>query len=923
MPAETLEYRFVEEGLSEIRSAFSDVEGDLEDVSEAEEDAASGMEEMEDHASDAGESIERNMGDAETAVADVAERAETSAASLEESFEEASQEVIQDIDGMGESLTDFTQQDAGVDLGAQLGEAGGTGGLVTGGLLALKGADSLGLNRLDDAVSSIEDATKKVQAELNSLRSEFDEARAPLVVMSEASEDAGRAADDLAQDLRDVEGKDIRGVGGGSGTDDPPMSGNLADLADDGDDAEGSLLGLGSAAGMASRKLGIAGASALGLASAVGAVATAAGVGTKQMADFAAEVSETGQQLVVAEEQSGVTAERVHELFLIAERLDADVDLDAIRDAFKELALRTEEAREGTGEAREAFDRLGISMDQLRGRSTAEVFDLVRRKAAELTAQQRILTLEQIAGGEAGERLARVFGLQAKEYQRLKESVAAESLASSEIEQMDEMRTQYTRMQQDLRDVKQNLAVTFGPPAISILETFTQTLQGTVDALNNAPEVGGKLGITSESIGTPETPDVTFGPTERVQFGDNTQDGGGDVPKPVQEMKKALSQLETDIAVAREKFRRDLIPKEDMLSQIVGFRERAGDQLLRLVQESPELIPQAKVDRAIQRLKGARSRLGQFSLQDAYGSVGGASQVPTTNPLEEASGAGEGPIDIPSLVGPSIKELDRMEREARESMSTLQTIFDEGGENAAQALTRAVQQASRELTADLFGAIGALFGGGSGLQETQLRLQKRRLRKQKRQLRESLRDREISHEVYALRVKAIQQRLSQTSQKLAEETESAWRNSFETLGSFVKDVVQGVVQELVSAMTTALALRAIIATVPGVGQVGGASTIAGLFSGALGGFTTNADGGVYSGPTAAIVGEYAGASSNQEIITPEKKMQSVFAKTLAGAGMGGAITVHVEGETRTDGRDLVTSYDTTKRAQRRKGHSSR
>jgi hypothetical protein len=39
---------------------------------------------------------------------------------------------------------------------------------------------------------------------------------------------------------------------------------------------------------------------------------------------------------------------------------------------------------------------------------------------------------------------------------------------------------------------------------------------------------------------------------------------------------------------------------------------------------------------------------------------------------------------------------------------------------------------------------------------------------------------------------------------------------------------------------------------------------------------------------------------------------------MAGAG-GINVTVNVTGETRTDGRDLVTSYDNTTAVQRRKG----
>jgi hypothetical protein len=64
-----------------------------------------------------------------------------------------------------------------------------------------------------------------------------------------------------------------------------------------------------------------------------------------------------------------------------------------------------------------------------------------------------------------------------------------------------------------------------------------------------------------------------------------------------------------------------------------------------------------------------------------------------------------------------------------------------------------------------------------------------------------------------------------------------------------------------------------------------------------------------------MVGEYPGAASNPEIITPESKMRSI----VEGALGGQTTEIVVRGETRTDGRDLVTTYNQTERLQRRKG----
>lgn len=59
-----------------------------------------------------------------------------------------------------------------------------------------------------------------------------------------------------------------------------------------------------------------------------------------------------------------------------------------------------------------------------------------------------------------------------------------------------------------------------------------------------------------------------------------------------------------------------------------------------------------------------------------------------------------------------------------------------------------------------------------------------------------------------------------------------------------------------------------------------------------------ADGGVVSGPTMALVGEYAGASNNPEVIAPLDKLQSIIGAT------GGAPVV-IDHEIKIKGRDLV------------------
>ena len=64
-----------------------------------------------------------------------------------------------------------------------------------------------------------------------------------------------------------------------------------------------------------------------------------------------------------------------------------------------------------------------------------------------------------------------------------------------------------------------------------------------------------------------------------------------------------------------------------------------------------------------------------------------------------------------------------------------------------------------------------------------------------------------------------------------------------------------------------------------------------------------AEGGVVSGPRIVQVGEYAGASTNPEIIAPEKKLTSIFSGVLARNGGGGGGELFGE----LKGRDILLS----------------
>lgn len=94
---------------------------------------------------------------------------------------------------------------------------------------------------------------------------------------------------------------------------------------------------------------------------------------------------------------------------------------------------------------------------------------------------------------------------------------------------------------------------------------------------------------------------------------------------------------------------------------------------------------------------------------------------------------------------------------------------------------------------------------------------------------------------------------------------------------------------------------------PGVAIAAGIALVAlGSFAkakageiGSGGGATAFANGGIVSGPTMGLVGEYPGARQNPEVIAPLNKLQNMI------GGAGGSQHVSVGGEIRIEGQDLL------------------
>jgi hypothetical protein len=234
-------------------------------------------------------------------------------------------------------------------------------------------------------------------------------------------------------------------------------------------------------------------------AAAVGAISAAVTGAVAGMGALVAKTAEYAKQVDNAAEQSGVGAERIQEIAFAAERVSG-VRFDTVRDGLKELALRSAEAAEGTGEAQEAFKRLGISQQFLQNATTSEIFSRVQQEMKGLTKQQRILTTEQVFGGEAGEKFAEVMGLSADEMSQLAKQARASGkvLSSTQVAALERARASWQSLTSEVVGFGRQLAARFAPAvrqevipalrsmfstvrsAINVLTSMSDTTKGTI-----------------------------------------------------------------------------------------------------------------------------------------------------------------------------------------------------------------------------------------------------------------------------------------------------------------------------------------------------------------------------------------------------------------------------------------------------------
>lgn len=225
--------------------------------------------------------------------------------------------------------------------------------------------------KMDAATLSLEDKLTKAQTALQNAQNAVDDNAAAL-------EEAQKPTDELAEKTKALE----------------TNSGKLGDTVANMADKIGIVLPAN--AKKATDALNLVDGSTIAL------VGTSVKL-VKGLMDCSVAAAKNADSLITLSSQTGLSVERLQELQYASELVD--VSIDQIADALKSMIGTMKDATSGTGDAAEAYKRLGVRVTDAQGnlRDSNEVFEEIIRRLSEVkNPTERAALAMKIFGEEAG-----------------------------------------------------------------------------------------------------------------------------------------------------------------------------------------------------------------------------------------------------------------------------------------------------------------------------------------------------------------------------------------------------------------------------------------------------------------------------------------------------------------------------------------
>lgn len=208
----------------------------------------------------------------------------------------------------------------------------------------------------------------------------------------------------------------------------------------------------------------------------------------KGLMDCSVAAAKNADSLITLSSQTGLSVERLQELQYASELVD--VSIDQIADALKSMIGTMKDASSGTGDAAEAYKRLGVRVTDAQGnlRDSNEVFEQVIRRLSEVkNPTERAALAMKIFGEEAG-RLNPLIEDGGKKLKQLsKEAHDMGYVMSDEtVSSLGELDDAMQRFDNTSEAVKNQMALALLPVLTSVLNIITAIPPGVLSTVTVA-----------------------------------------------------------------------------------------------------------------------------------------------------------------------------------------------------------------------------------------------------------------------------------------------------------------------------------------------------------------------------------------------------------------------------------------------------
>ena len=261
-------------------------------------------------------------------------------------------------------------------------------------------------------------------------------------------------------------------------------------------------------------------ASSLALAGGFAAVATAIVKAEKALISMTKEAASNADDLLTLASVTGMTTDSVQELNYMADL--TDVSMDRIKDSLKETTNKMQEAAAGTGDAYDAYQRLGVEITNADGslRSAQDVFYDTIDALGEIKNQTERDALAMDLMSESAQELNPLIDLGGEKMRAYAQEAhdMGYVLDNDALKSLQGVDDAYSRLQNTQEGVKNQLAAEFAPyleefygDLTSGIKTSGSTLQqsGLVDAFGMLLETAGEIINPMDTLSNDKVPALT------------------------------------------------------------------------------------------------------------------------------------------------------------------------------------------------------------------------------------------------------------------------------------------------------------------------------------------------------------------------------------------------------------------------------